>query len=663
MAASITKLIVGRFFVVLTATLFSFQIFSCDLMVVLKETTLYKDAVDKPSGKEIANTVLAPGTVLLPSKAHSTGHVAVIFDNCLFVQHWAACEFQDSVTKNGRTEVICLVEDNKWKLGWIELNDNVIKGTYQDRAQLKSCAGGPPKQILDPSCYLTAAKTLFDSGTLALQKKQELASLIEKATNGQQDAQYELGIRYYYGINNDLDTAKGIEWLSKAGEGGYLLAQNKLASLFSTGDKALPQDKAKALYWTIKSAEQGQTQAMALAGKAYLEGIGTAKDFSKAFEWTKKAAEAGDVASENMLGVLYHNGQGTEKNVEEAKKWWLLAANQGSKEAKQNWEYVQKEQANKAEISQSVSKVSDIVDGQSITLISGLKDIFELSFSNNDQTIIARSEIDHVVKHWDLSTGELKATYKIDESFIDSVKPVFSSASVLLPSGDTFWLFGNGERFYDLRKQTMDPILFNYPGTTSALKITKDYSVRASIQSGGANNGLIYIQDLNNNSTKTFKCDKCWSGLPGCFVLSNNGDLLIFSIDDEFYTWWWRLQAQPFKIPLTISSVYFSLSPDNSILALPYKDNSIIIYNLNKQKSQFVLKGHSEYVLSLSFSPDSKHLASSSTDGSVRLWDLTTGTEIRSFKGECPVKFSNNGSLLAWEDNNHNITVWKTQYK
>ncbi|HNQ77039.1 MAG TPA: tetratricopeptide repeat protein [Acidobacteriota bacterium] len=317
--------------------------FSCDLMVVLKETTLYKDAVDKPSGKEIVKTMLQPGTVLLPSKAHSTGKIAVIYDNCLFVQHWAACEFQDSVTQNGRTEVICLVEDNKWSLGWVELNDNVIRGTYQDRAQLKSCAGGPPKQILDPSCYLTAAKTLFDSGTLALQKKQELASLIEKATNGQQDAQYELGIRYYYGMNNDLDTAKGIEWLSKAGEGGYLLAQNKLASLFSTGDKALPQDKVKALYWTIKSAEQGQTQSMALVGKAYLEGAGTAKDFSKAFLWTKKAAEAGDVASENMLGVLYHNGQGTEKNVEEAKKWWLLAANQGSKEAKQNLEYSQRE--------------------------------------------------------------------------------------------------------------------------------------------------------------------------------------------------------------------------------------------------------------------------------------------------------------------------------
>lgn len=343
MAASITKLIVGRVFIVLAAMLLSFQIFSCDLKVVLKETALYKDAVDKPSGKEIVKAMLQPGTVLLPSKAHSTGHVAVIFDNCLFVQHWAACEFQDSVTKNGRTEVICLVEDNKWKLGWVELNDNVIKGTYQDRAQWKSCAGGPPKQIMDPSCYLTAAKTLFDSGTLALQKKQELASLIEKATNGQQDAQYELGIHYYYGTSNDLDPAKGIEWLSKAGEEGYLLAQNKLASIYWTGNKTTPQDMVKALYWTIKSAEQGDTQSMALAGKAYLDGTGTAKDFSKAFEWTKKAAEAGDVSSENMLGVLYHNGQGTEKNLEEANKWWLLAANQGNENAKRNLEYAQRE--------------------------------------------------------------------------------------------------------------------------------------------------------------------------------------------------------------------------------------------------------------------------------------------------------------------------------
>jgi len=36
--------------------------------------------------------------------------------------------------------------------------------------------------------------------------------------------------------------------------------------------------------------------------------------------------------------------------------------------------------------------------------------------------------------------------------------------------------------------------------------------------------------------------------------------------------------------------------------------------------------GHTEAVLTISFSPDNKHLASGSGDGSLRLWDINTQT-------------------------------------
>ena len=37
-----------------------------------------------------------------------------------------------------------------------------------------------------------------------------------------------------------------------------------------------------------------------------------------------------------------------------------------------------------------------------------------------------------------------------------------------------------------------------------------------------------------------------------------------------------------------------------------------------------ILKGHSDRVLSLAFSPDSKTLASGGWDNTVKLWDVTT---------------------------------------
>ena len=44
------------------------------------------------------------------------------------------------------------------------------------------------------------------------------------------------------------------------------------------------------------------------------------------------------------------------------------------------------------------------------------------------------------------------------------------------------------------------------------------------------------------------------------------------------------------------------------------------------------LKGHSDYIRSLSFSPDGSQLALGSDDKTVRLWDSTTGVPIATLK-------------------------------
>src|SRR6266849_1082838 len=70
------------------------------------------------------------------------------------------------------------------------------------------------------------------------------------------------------------------------------------------------------------------------------------------------------------------------------------------------------------------------------------------------------------------------------------------------------------------------------------------------------------------------------------------------------------------------------------------------------QKPELVVQtGHSQNVTSVSFSPDGKTLASGSYDNTVKLWDVSTGAELRTLEGlsqnVTSVSFSPDGKTLA----------------
>ncbi|MCI0714251.1 MAG: protein kinase [Chloroflexi bacterium] len=75
-----------------------------------------------------------------------------------------------------------------------------------------------------------------------------------------------------------------------------------------------------------------------------------------------------------------------------------------------------------------------------------------------------------------------------------------------------------------------------------------------------------------------------------------------------------------------------ALSPDDRTLALALGSGQITLLDLDTWQTT-ALYGHNPHVTGLFFTPDSQSLLSSASDGTIRLWNLKNGAEIRRIEG------------------------------
>lgn len=112
------------------------------------------------------------------------------------------------------------------------------------------------------------------------------------------------------------------------------------------------------------------------------------------------------------------------------------------------------------------------------------------------------------------------------------------------------------------------------------------------------------------------------------------------------------------------SLVSATFSPDARVVATGGMDNLIRLTDAAPGKVVKVLQGHTSYVYAMTFSPNGGFLVSGGKDQTIRLWNTATGQEIaklgRDALNAWSAAFSPDGKYLATASSDGTVKLWET---
>jgi len=289
-----------------------------------------------------------------------------------------------------------------------------------------------------------------------------------------------------------------------------------------------------------------------------------------------------------------------------------------------------------------------------LKVLSGHTDEIRSVAYSPDGKYVLTGSADTTIKLWNVVTGDPVRTFKGHTAEITSVAFSPDGRYICSASEDTtakVWNLTTGEEVYTLsgNHDVVLNVAFspdgNYILTTTDLGgVAKLWDTARGHEVWAFGRG-----ELGNGAA--FSPD-------GQYIISNSNQ-------NDYFVKIWEVSTGLAVHTLRGHSnwVYsVAFSPDGKYALTGSADNTAKLWEVATGKEVYTLKGHSNSVRSVAFSPDGKYILTGSGDRTARLWDVATGQEVRSWRGHfhrvLSVAFSPDGRYIVTGSADGTAKMW-----